>query len=342
VGGGFAPIPLKGSSSNQTNLARYVKQKQIMLSRIADSLFWLNRYIERADSLLRVVRTNYILSFDAVDPSDFHWKDILGMFTILDEETILSNGENTATALNYLIADVKNVNAVKVLFVRARENARGVQDNITKEVWEQVNHLYHLINQPEIEKKLTDSRAIEILDRLTKNSVLFYGVTETTMPRGQGWNFMNLGKFIERTILTIEIANAHFKKIDYQLSNPQDILHWRNLLLSLSGYELYLKSYTGGNHNMNVIDQVIMKKNFPRSVFYCLERIKKYLDDIIDETKIEGGDGLQKMFGRLHSKIKFADAGNLDNSDLQNFLISTRQELAEFSKQFSRIYFSYS
>lgn len=313
-----------------------------MLSRIADSLFWLNRYMERADSLLRVIRTNYILSFDAIDSSDFHWKDILGTFTNLDEETIQLNGESTPAALKYLIADAKNLNAVKMLFVRARENARGVQDNITKEVWEQVNHLYHLINQPELEKKLKDSRAIEILDRLTKNSVLFCGVTETTMPRGQGWNFMNLGKFIERTILTIETANAHFKKINYQLSNPQDILHWRNLLLSLSGYELYLKSYTGGNHNMNVIDQVIMKKNFPRSVFYSLERMKKYLDDIIDETKIEGGDVLQKMFGRLHSKIRFADISTLHNSGLQNFLTTIRDDLIEFSKQFSRIYFSYS
>ena len=313
-----------------------------MLSRIADSLFWLNRYMERADSLLRVIRTNYILSFDMVGSSDFHWKDILGMFTILDEETIRLHGENTVAALQYLIADIKNMSAVKALFVKSRENARGVQDNITKEVWEQVNHLYHLISQPELEKKLTDSRAIDVLDRLMKNSVLFCGLTETTMPRGQGWNFMNLGKFIERTFLTIEIANAHFKKIDYQLGNPQDILHWRNLLLSLSGYELYLKSYTGGNHNMNVIDQIIMNRNFPRSVFYSLERIKRYLDDIIEGSKIEGGDALQKMFGRLHSSIRFADLNIVHHGGLQNFLKTTRQELVEFSKQFSRIYFSYS
>lgn len=313
-----------------------------MLSRIADSLFWLNRYMERADCLLRVIRTNYILSFDVVDSSDFHWKDIIGMFAIQDEETSRLAGESAAAALHYLIADTKNVNAVKVLFVRARENARGVQDNTTKELWEQVNHLYHLVNQPEIEHKLKDSTAIDVLDKLVKNSILFSGITETTMPRGQGWNFMNLGKFIERSLLTIEIAHAHFRKIDYQLNNPQDILHWKNLLLSLSGYELYLKTYAGGNHNLNLVDQIIMNKNFPRSVFYCFERIKRYLDDIIEETKIEGGDALQKMFGRLHSSVMFADLNKLHNASLQNFLVTTRHELVEFSKQFSRIYFSYS
>ena len=313
-----------------------------MLSRIADSLFWLNRYMERADSLLRVIRTNHILSFDVIDSSDFHWPDILATFTALDEETIKLNGENTASALQYLIADTKNLNSVKVLFVRARENARGVQDNTTKEVWEQVNHLYHLVNQPDIEKKLKDSRAIEVLDRLVKNSVLFSGITETTMPRGQGWNFMNLGRFIERSMLTIEIANAHFKKINYELSNPQDILRWKNLLISLAGYELYLKTYTGGTHNFNVIDQIIMNKNFTRSVFYSFERIRKYLEDIIEDTKIEGGEELRKMFGRLHSKIRFVDLNSIHNPELQNFLASVRHELIEFSKQFSRIYFSYS
>ena len=298
--------------------------------------------MERADSLLRVVRTNYILSFDIMGSNDFHCRDILGMFTGLDEETVRLHGENTALALNYLIADPKNINGVKTLFVRARENARGVQDNLTKEVWEQVNHLYHLITQPEMEKKLKDSRAIEILDRLTKNSVLFSGVTETTMSRGHGWDFMNLGKFIERSVLTIEIANAHLKKINYELSNPQDILYWRNLLLSLSGYELYLKTYTGGNHNMNVIDQIIVNKNFPRSVSYCFERIKRYLNAIIDETQIDGCDALKKSFGRLHSKIEFADVTTLHRPSVKNFFNETRQDVIEFSKHFSRIYFSYS
>ena len=130
--------------------------------------------------------------------------------TNMDEETIKLNGENTAAALEFMIADPANINAVKVLIVRARENARGVQDNITKEVWEQVNQLYHLINQPDLAKKLKGSKAIEILDLLTQNSVLFYGVTDSTMPRGQGWNFMNLGKYIERALLTIEITSCSF------------------------------------------------------------------------------------------------------------------------------------
>ncbi|MBS1577514.1 MAG: alpha-E domain-containing protein [Bacteroidetes bacterium] len=312
-----------------------------MLSRIADSLFWLNRYMERTDSLLRVIRTNYILSFDIGNNSGYSWKDILTSFTNMDAESIKLNGENVSVALEYLVASPKNINALKVLIIRARENARGGQDNITKEVWEQVNQLYHLINQPDLSKKLKGSRAIEILDLLSQNSVLFYGVTDSTMPRGQGWNFMNLGKFIERCLLTIEITDAHLKKTEYQLSDKQDILYWRNLLLSLSGYELYLKTYTSGFHNMNILDHVIANKNFPRSIFYSLERIKRYLDHVIRDTQIEGCDALEKMFGRLHSKIKYAELSNLEENTIPDFLHSTRNDLIEFSQQLSRVYFSY-
>ena len=93
---------------------------------------------------------------------------------------------------------------------------------------------------------------------------------------------------------------------------------------------------------MNVIDQIIMNRNFPRSVYYSFERIKRYLDDIVEDTRIEGSDALQKMCGRLHSNIRFADMSRLHNSELKDFLGSTRQEVIEFSKQLSRIYFSYS
>jgi uncharacterized alpha-E superfamily protein len=312
-----------------------------MLSRIADSLFWLNRYMERIDSLLRVIRTNYILSFDIGNNSGYSWKDILATFTNMDAESIILNGENTAVALEYLIASPKNINAIKVLIVRARENARGVQDNITKEVWEQVNQLYHLINQPDLSKKLKGSRAIEILDILNQNSVQFYGVTDSTMPRGQGWNFMNLGKYIERCLLTIEITDGHLRKMNYKLDHEQDVLYWRNLLLSLSGYELYLKSYTSGIHNTNILDHVIINKNFPRSLFYSVERIKRYLDHVMKDTQIEGCAAVEKMFGRMHSRIKYADLGQLENGDLAGFLSTTRRELVEFSQQLSRVYFSY-
>ena len=312
-----------------------------MLSRIADSLFWLNRYMERSDCMLRVIRTNYILSFDTDNSSDFSWKEIIKLFSHYADKSAPEEIDSEATALKVLISDTNNLNSIKVLLTKARENARGVQDNITKEVWEQVNTLYHIVNDPGLEKKMSGSRSLEIIDQLSENSVLFYGITDSTMPRGQGWNFMNLGKFIERCILTIDTADAHFAKINYKLTEPQHILFWRNLLLSLSGYELYLKNYIRGQHNFNVIDHIVFNKDFPRSIIYALIRIRKYLVDVVEDTKIEGSIGLEKNFGRICSKVEFADMDMIQAEGLQRFFDSLRHELVDFAKHLTRIYFSY-
>jgi len=312
-----------------------------MLSRIADGLFWLNRYMERSDCMMRVIRTNYISSFDIGNANNLSWKDVACTFSHSPEGIPEEKLEDTASALKFLVADIKNLNSLKVIISKARENARGVQDNITKEVWEHVNSVYHIVNEPDLEKKLAGSRALELIDLLDQNITLFYGVTDSTMPRGQGWSFMNLGKFIERCLLSIETSYVHFTKIDHQLDMAQDILFWRNLLLSLSGYELYLKTYTRGQHTMNVVDHVIFNKNFPRSLIYSLQRIGRYLDEVIEETKMEGSETLQKSFGRICSKVEFADMNMIKNIGLPQFLHSLRQDLADFSNQLTRIYFSY-
>ena len=297
--------------------------------------------MERSDFELRVIRTNYILSFDASVNDDFSWKDVISLFAHSTDEAILEHAHTISSSLAYLVSNPKNLNSIKVLFTRARENARGVQDNITKEVWEQVNQLYHIVNDPQLEQKITGSRALEIIDLLDQNSTLFYGVTDSTMPRGQGWNFMNLGKFIERCVMTIDTTYAHFKKIEHKLTKAQDILFWRGLLLSLSGYELYLKTYTRGQHNNNVVDHIIFNKDFPRSLIYSLIRVKRYLDKVAEDTKLEESVTLQRNLGRICSRVEFADLEMIQRESLPHFLYSLRQDLVEFSNQFTRIYFSY-
>ena len=311
-----------------------------MLSRIADSLFWLNRYMERNDCLIRVIRTNYILSFDTDQSTDFSWKDVITLFSH-NNAPPTQYGDNVATALKYLIADTKNLNSGKVLVTKARENARGVQDYITKEVWEQVNQIYHIVNSPGIEEKIAGSNTLDIIDLLDQNSILFYGVIDSTMPRGQGWQFLNLGKHIERCLLTIDTIYAHSKKMNHQLDIPQDILFWKNLLLSLSGYELYLKTYTRGQYNLNVVEHVIFNKNFPRSLIYSLSRVRRYLKEVVEDTRIEGSTKLEKQLGRICSKVEFADINTVKQEGLPHFLYSLRNDLTDFSKQLTQIYFSY-
>ncbi len=313
-----------------------------MLSRIADSLYWLQRYMERADGMLRLMKTSYILSFDKVQTSSMTWEPALKIFTSLSAHDIETLKKDNTAALQYLLLDTKNFNSLKVIYTRARENARGVQDQITKEVWEQVNQIYHQINQPGIAEKLAGPDAINVIDSFIKYGDQFVGITDSTMPRGQGWNYMNLGKFSERCLQTAEFTHSFFKKVDFDFQNEQDILFWRSLLLALSGYELHLKNYSNQQHNYNVAQQVLFDKNFPRSLYYALDRANKYLNDIAASNPVEGSIQLKRSFGRLYSSIKFADLDIVEREGLEKYLIYVRKELNEFGRALGRTYFSYS
>jgi len=138
-----------------------------MLSRIADSLYWMHRYMERADGMLRLMKTSYILSFDKVQASGMTWESALKIFTSLNQEEVAHLKQDNAAALKYLLLDTKNTNSLKVIITRARENARGVQDQITKEVWEQMNLIYHQINQPGIVENWQDQTLYSSLTHLS-------------------------------------------------------------------------------------------------------------------------------------------------------------------------------
>jgi uncharacterized alpha-E superfamily protein len=313
-----------------------------MLSRIADSLFWLDRYMERADGLLRSMKTNYILLLDKGINIDLTWRPLLEIYTTLSHSDISLLENDTHATMHYLLTDISNMNSLKAILIKARENARGVQDHITKEVWEQVNQMYHMINYPNIENSLSGYDTLETIENLSRNSLLFMGIKEITMPRGAGWSFMNLGRYIERCTQTNEITDRQFRSINYDLEKEIDIIRWQYLLLSLSGFELHLKTYRSSSYNKNVLHQVILNEDFPRSVLYSLNRIEKYLEDVISENRSDHSADLRRYFGKLHNEVKYVDFENLERQELERCLQTIRVSMKEFNRYLTRNYFSYS
>lgn len=315
--------------------------KASMLSRVADGMFWLNRYMERTDGMLLTLNTFYILSFDK-DLEDFHgYKPVLEYYTDLTEKQIRDAQYDTNFVLKYMVCNNQNQNSVKNLIFKARENARGSQDKITKELWEHINSLYHYMNSPDLPKKLETSEAMTIITKLNKEFLLYNGILQVTMPRGLGWSFSSIGKQIERCLQTISLTQAYYAPIHYNLDGTEDLLYWRRLLLSLSGYELYLKSYSNIPHNRKVAQQVIFSPDFAHSVIYTLGLIETYLDFIFKDNLLSEARTLHNQFGRLKSSIKFTDYHNLTNQQLEDILTNTKSQLMQFSKDFSKLFFSY-
>src|SRR5882762_3652093 len=166
-----------------------------MLSRVADSLYWMSRYMERTDGILRMLRINYASSQD--DVQEFSWKPVLRIFTYLDEEGATKIARNTRAVLEYMVTDKENSNSVLNIITRARENARSVQDHITKELWQCLNDFYHTVRDEQLLEWLYKEDPITALDVLIKQGLLFYGTSDITMARGEGYSFMNIGRFLE-------------------------------------------------------------------------------------------------------------------------------------------------
>lgn len=312
-----------------------------MLSRIADSLFWLNRYIERSDCLVRLVYVHYILSLDRSAYTSNSWRPVLEVCTAAGPDELAAFESDTPAVLRKILLDETNDNSIRNIVNKARENARGAQDHITKEVWEVVNQMYHLANGINLSATLKTDQAIKVIEAFSRSSVLFAGITDNTMSRGLGWNFLQLGKFIERCFQTIAITSKQLEIIPVRKEEESDILQWRYLLLCLSGYELHLKTYRSPNRTTGVLQQILLDENFTRSIIYSLVRINHYLENIMIIHE-DQNVALKRSFGKLYSKVRYLDIQALELCDLQNLLSEVKTELSAFSNQLGQYYFSYS
>jgi uncharacterized alpha-E superfamily protein len=311
-----------------------------MLSRVADSLYWMSRYMERTDSVMRVLKTNYASSQDSTE--GFTWRPVLKVFTNLKDDDILKLEKDSREVLNFMVTDRSNTNSVFNMVTRSRENARSVQDNITIELWQTLNEFYHVVKEEKLKVYLKFDDPITTLDRLIRQSMIYHGTCETTMFRGEGFSFMSMGRYLERSIQSIDILDIRFRDISYDLDNTANIAYWKHLLLSLSGYNLYLKTYRSGFDARNIIDQVIFNTNFPRSVYYSINQLQRYFDRLKDNVNEEGFKQINFMIGRLRSKIQYSNLEHVSHIGLHKYLVELNEDLQNIGHALNRYYFAYS
>lgn len=308
-----------------------------MLSRVADSVFWMARYMERTNGTLRLLRTNYISSQDEVQ--DFSWQPLLRSYSDASVEEILAIGNDSPKVLEHLLLDRNNGASVFNNITRARENARAVQDHITKEVWQCLNDYYHLIRDKNIHIQVQQGDPVTALDSLIYHGMLYHGTVDITMARGEGFNYLNIGKFLERTILSADMLNIKLTELNYNLQQPVEVPALRYLLYSLSGYELYLKTHRGNFQADQVLQQILYNDNFPHSVSYCLKQLFRYFERLETESLPESYKQLEFLIGRAMNNVKYSSIRLSDSEGLRNFLHQTRQELFGIAAAFNQYYF---
>ncbi len=311
-----------------------------MLSRVAESLYWMSRYMERTDGILRMLKINYASSLD--DIQEFSWKPVLKVFTFLDDKEALALGQDTKAVLRYMLIGKDNPSSVLNVVTRARENGRSVQDHITKEMWQCLNDFYHIMRQDKLGDLLQYEDTITTLDSLIKQDLLYFGTTDVTMSRGEGYAFINIGKFLERAIQSTDILDVKFNDINYELDTITDKTDWRYLLMSISGYELYLKTYRSGFEAKKVVEQIVLNEQFPRSVIYSVNQLNRYFERIKSERNVADFNKINFMIGKLKSKVKFSTTDSIIDEGLHKFLNDTKQSVFEIGNALSLSYFNHS
>jgi len=308
-----------------------------MLSRVADTIYWLARYMERTQSMLQVIRTNYIASQDEI--RHFSWRPLLYAYGELIQDEISQVERNTPKVLEHLILDKSNHASAYNNILQGRENARAVQDHITKEVWQCLNDYYHLVRDEDLARQIKFGDPISGIDLLMRNSVIFTGVVKNTMTRDESYAYINIGKFLERAIQVADIIRIKWAGVSHDDQQTMETPELRYLLYSLFGYEFFLKTYKGNFSPDNALQQVVYNTYFPHSLLYCLNQLSRYFERLKEEGLSDSFEQVEFLIGKVKNEVKYSHFTNEDPEALNNFLLQVRNELFGVAAAFSKYYF---
>jgi len=285
-----------------------------------------------------MLRINYASSQD--DIQEFSWKPVLRIFSYVDEDGATKMAQNTRAVLQYMVTDKENSNSVLNIITRARENARSVQDHITKELWQCLNDFYHTIRDEKLNRDLQREDPVSILDELIKLGMLYFGTLDVTMARGEGYAFINIGKYLERGVQSADILDVKFSDLNYDFGKT-DTTYWKYLLLSISGYELYLKTYRSGFDARNVVEQTVLNQDFPRSILYCIGQLHRYFERLKGERNQEAFRNIDFMIGKIKSKVRYSTVESIMGQGLHAYLNGIKDDLYQVGNALNQYYFAY-
>ena len=243
-----------------------------MLSRVADSLYWMSRYMERAENDARILDVNLQLLLDLGGEADAmqHWAPVIASLEETNTFDSLYETADEASVTEFLTLQRENPSSIISCLSRARENARTTREQISSEMWEEINRLY-LFVQSDAASGMFLTSPHEFFKRVITGSHLFQGVTDSTMTHGEGWDFIRIGTLIERADCTSRILDMKYHILlpsGEDVGGNVDTIQWMGVLKSCSGLEAYCKLYVSQVAPWKVAEFLITHQEFPRSIRY--------------------------------------------------------------------------
>ena len=312
-----------------------------MLSRVAESIYWMARYVERVENTARIMDANYHMILDLPAGVGEQWEPLV--VTSGDDELFkeLYDQFNRENVVVFLTFDIRNPNSILSCLQMARENARSVREWISSEMWQQVNTFYLMVKAASREKAVLELPHEFFVDIMLA-SHLFVGLAENTMTHGEGWEFARLGRMLERADKTARIIDVKYfillPSVDY-VGMPYDHILWGALLRSASAFEMYRKRY-GQIVPDKIIDFLILDNDFPRAIHHCLIAAEIALRNISGTSRGRFTNRAEKSLGRLLAELDYIQVEEIKGIGLHEFLDNTQTRLNQIGTAVAESFFS--
>jgi len=311
-----------------------------MLSRVADSLYWMSRYLERAEHTARLIDVDLQLRLDqSPEASSGRWLRLLEASQAPPPE----DGKIDAATLTHILTlDKSNPSSIISCVAAARENLRQVREQCSSEMWEQLNRLYLQANNT-VSNEAWLLHSHVFFRAVQEGAHLFQGVTDSTMAHGEGWQYIRLGRFVERTDALARLIGAHFTRLPQSLDQAvesEEYLEWVGLLKSCAAFEAYCKTYTAELRPLRVAEFLLLNPSFPHSVRFSVDMVHAALTAIGELTERKAEQPV-RLAGRLRATLSFSQIEEIMASGANSYVQSVRWQCAQAHDAIHQIYFDY-
>ncbi|WP_269522910.1 alpha-E domain-containing protein [Coraliomargarita parva] len=309
-----------------------------MLSRVADSLYWMSRYIERAENIARLLDVNLqlLLDFEEMDDDKLkeHWEPVIRAAGEEKQFYELYDQADSQSVTDFLTFNRDNPSSVISCMFAARENARMIRDQISTEMWQCLNQAYLFLKSNNA-KLVWESGPYEFYKQIQDYSHLFLGLTDATFSHAEGFHFMQVGKFLERADKTSRILDIKYHillpSVD-EVGGAVDAVQWGAILRSCSAFEAYHRLYVSSVNPLKVSDFLIFNDDFPRSIKFCVRELDRNLHRISGCPLSEFSNSAERVSGRIQSEMIYSGINEAFSLGLHEYLENLQDKFIEIGK----------
>jgi len=313
----------------------------VLLARYADCIFWLARYVERAENLARILDVNETFSRDSRGGQN--WRSIVQLNS--DEERFFATHRTASvhSVANFYVVDADNPTSIVSTIRYARENARTLRSLISTEMWVQLNIFYNRLVALSA-ADLAPGNLARLFATVKEACQTHTGITEGTFFRDQGWYFYQIGRYIERADQTTRLLDIKYHLLLPSISDvgsPTDFSQWDALLRSAAGYHAYRRLHTASTTPARVAGFLLLNPAFPRSVHHCMREVGRLLGEVKSRYALRHGNDAAEELDRLQALLGTLDISAILGGGLHEFLDSIQRQLIAVTRELSTAFFGY-